>query len=62
MIGENELKEGLVMVKEQKWELVDGKKSKIQSEDKGQPVKRAELTEWIKATDTFKNWASGKLL
>ncbi|EIN14323.1 hypothetical protein PUNSTDRAFT_129962 [Punctularia strigosozonata HHB-11173 SS5] len=35
ILGADELKEGLVTVKEQRWELVDGRKAKIANEDKG---------------------------
>lgn len=62
ILGGDELKEGLVTVKEQKWEFVNGEKSKIQSSDQGTKVKRAELIEWLKSTTTFKEWASGKLI
>lgn len=62
ILGADELKQGLVTVKEQRWELVDGKKSKIQSEDKGQPVKRDELVNWLKGTEAFQAWTSGKWL
>ena len=60
ILGGDELKEGLVTVKEQKWELVDGKKVKVESADKGVKVKRSELVEWIKETRTFKEWESGR--
>ncbi|GBE77605.1 Histidine--tRNA ligase, mitochondrial [Sparassis crispa] len=60
ILGEEELKEGLVTVKEQKWELVDGKKIKIESTDKGVKVKRDELIAWLKRTQTHAEWASGK--
>ncbi|KAI0756449.1 histidyl-tRNA synthetase [Daedaleopsis nitida] len=62
ILGGDELKEGLVTVKEQKWEFVDGKKVKVESSDKGTKVKRAELIQWIKDTTTFKEWSSGKLI
>lgn len=62
ILGGDELKEGLVTVKEQKWELVDGKKVKIESADKGAKVKRAELLQWIKQTATYSEWASGKFV
>ena len=62
ILGGDELKEGLVTVKEQKWEFVDGKKVKVESNDKGTKVKRAELIQWIKDTLTFKEWSSGKLI
>ncbi|KAF8638400.1 hypothetical protein AX17_002243 [Amanita inopinata Kibby_2008] len=60
ILGVDELKQGLVTVKEQKWELVDGKKVKVESADKGVKVKRVELVEWIKATRTFVEWESGR--
>ena len=46
ILGGDELKEGLVTVKEQKWEFVEGKKEKIQSNEQGAKIKRAELVEW----------------
>ncbi|KAI0079540.1 histidyl-tRNA synthetase [Panus rudis PR-1116 ss-1] len=62
ILGGDELKEGLVTVKEQKWELADGQKRKIQSSDQGTKVKRAELIDWLKSTSTYKEWATGKLI
>ena len=62
ILGGDELKEGLVTVKEQKWQFVDGKKVKVESNDKGTKVKRAELIQWITDTPTFKEWSSGKLI
>ncbi|TBU26849.1 histidyl-tRNA synthetase [Dichomitus squalens] len=62
ILGGDELKEGLVTVKEQKWEFVDGKKLKVESTDKGTKVKRAELIQWIKDTPVYKEWSSGKLI
>ena len=56
-----ELQQGLVTVKEQKWEMVDGQKRKIESADKGVQVRRAELVEWLKNTERYKTWATGKL-
>jgi histidyl-tRNA synthetase len=61
ILGGDELKEGLVTVKEQRWELVDGKKAKIESADKGAKVKRSELIEWIKASPTYQQWSTGRL-
>ena len=49
-------------VKEQKWELVDSQKRKIESNDKGTKVRRAELIQWIQDTQTFKEWSTGKLI
>ncbi|OSD00881.1 histidyl-tRNA synthetase [Trametes coccinea BRFM310] len=62
IIGGDELKEGLVTVKEQKWHFVDGKKVKIESENKGIKIKRAELIQWLKDTPVYKDWSSGKLI
>ncbi|KAH9897667.1 histidyl-tRNA synthetase [Cubamyces lactineus] len=62
ILGGDELKQGLVTVKEQKWEFVDGKKVKVESTDKGTKVQRSELIQWIKNTPTFKDWSSGKLI
>lgn len=60
ILGEAELKEGLVTVKEQKWELKEGRKVKIESTDKGVKVRRDELVQWLKQTPTFTEWSSGK--
>lgn len=60
ILGESELKEGFVTVKEQKWELKDGQKIKIESNDKGTKVKRSELAQWLKATPMWEEWTSGK--
>jgi len=60
ILGADELKAGLVTVKEQKWQLVDGKKVKVASADKGTQVRRDELVSWLKATPTLAGWASGK--
>ena len=62
ILGESELKEGLVTVKEQAWEFVDGKKEKKKSSDKGTQVKRTELIDWIKSTKVFKDWDLGRLI
>ncbi|KII93120.1 hypothetical protein PLICRDRAFT_49196 [Plicaturopsis crispa FD-325 SS-3] len=60
ILGADELKAGVVTVKEQKWELKDGKKLKIESADKGTPMQRAELVQWLKSTPTFQEWSTGK--
>ncbi|KAJ7077592.1 histidine-tRNA ligase [Mycena crocata] len=62
ILGAEELKSGDVRVKEQKWEIVDGKKAKIQAEkgDNGTLVKREGLVEWIKDSPTFKEWVAQK--
>ncbi|TFY75696.1 hypothetical protein EWM64_g8317 [Hericium alpestre] len=62
ILGGDELKAGLVTVKEQRWQLVDGKKSKVESAEKGTQVKRAELVQWLKDTQTYKEWSNGKWL
>ncbi|KAG1716209.1 hypothetical protein ID866_949 [Astraeus odoratus] len=62
ILGADELKEGLVTVKEQKWEFVDGKKAKVQSADQGVKVQRDELVDWLKKTPTYLNWSSGRLI
>ena len=62
LLGGDELKQGLVVVKEQKWELVDGKKVKVQATDQGTKVKREELVDWIKQTPTYLGWSSGRLI
>lgn len=56
IIGTDEVEAGLVTVKEQKWELIDGKKVKIESADKGTQVKRNELVQWLKSSETWKDW------
>ena len=60
ILGGDELKQGLVTVKEQKWELVEGKKEKVMSADTGVKVKRSELVQWIKQTGTYGGWESGR--
>ncbi|KAG1879642.1 histidyl-tRNA synthetase [Suillus tomentosus] len=62
ILGGDELKEGLVTIKEQKWEFVDGKKTKVQSEDQGLKVRRDGLISWIKQTPTYQGWSSGRLI
>ncbi|THH13504.1 hypothetical protein EW146_g6723 [Bondarzewia mesenterica] len=62
ILGGDELKAGLVTVKQQLWELVDGQKRKVESADKGTQVKRSELVQWLKDTETFKGWSNGKLI
>jgi histidyl-tRNA synthetase len=64
IVGGDELKEGLVTVKEQRWELVgvEGQveKKKIDNEDKGVKVRRSELVRWLKETQVWKEWEGGK--
>ncbi|KAL5533884.1 hypothetical protein ACEPAG_344 [Sanghuangporus baumii] len=61
ILGDEELKEGLVTVKEQKWEMKNGKKTKIESADKGMKIKRAELIDWLKSSQVYKDWQVGIL-
>ncbi len=56
ILGADEVAAGLVTVKEQRWEVVEGKKIKIESADKGTQVKRTELIEWLQGTDVWKAW------
>ncbi|KAF7324865.1 Histidyl-tRNA synthetase [Mycena kentingensis (nom. inval.)] len=55
IIGADEVKRGEVKVKEQTWSVVGGQKQKIQKEkgDDGVVIKRSELVQWIKASQTF---------
>ena len=53
ILGADELAQGLVTVKEQRWEFVDGKKQKVKDADKGTKVQRSELVGWLK---TNKLW------
>jgi len=61
ILGTDELKQGLVRVKEQRWELVDGKKVKIESTSMGTQVRRDELVRWLRETETWKEWTDIKL-
>ncbi|KAK0185165.1 hypothetical protein F5146DRAFT_1071660 [Armillaria mellea] len=56
ILGGDELKAGLVTVKEQRWEFKDGVKVKVESADKGAKVKRDELITWLKNSDVWKTW------
>lgn len=49
ILGENEMAAGLVTVKEQRWELSNGQRSKIINDSQGEKVKRQELIAWLKA-------------
>lgn len=62
LLGGDELKQGMVVVKEQRWEFVDGKKAKVQAADQGTKVKREDLIDWIKQTPTYQSWSSGRLI
>ena len=59
ILGADELQEGIVTVKEQKWEMVDGKKTKIESADKGTKILRADLISWLKATRPYQDSQKG---
>lgn len=62
ILGGDELKQGLVTVKEQVWELKDGVKVKIEDTSKGTSVKRADLVQWIKQTELYTKWTSGRFV
>ncbi|KAI0320041.1 histidyl-tRNA synthetase [Amylostereum chailletii] len=62
IVGVDELKAGLVTVKQQRWEFKDGKKVKVESEEKGTQVKRSELVQWLKSTPVYQQWESAKLI
>lgn len=62
ILGADELKAGLVKVKVQRWQLTDGKKTKVEDTDTGREVKRAELVDWLKDTQVYKEWSTGKWL
>ena len=47
-------------VKEQKWDLIEGKKVKIESADKGTQVKRDELVQLLKSSETWKEWTGSR--
>lgn len=57
ILGETEIKQGLVTVKEQTWELREGKREKINNDDTGVQVKRDELIEWLKGREGYREWA-----
>ena len=48
-------------VKEQRWEVKGGQKVKIPSVDKGVQVKRSELVQWLKGSETWKEFESARL-
>ena len=47
-------------VKEQQWEFKEGQKKKVEIKDKGIKVKRSELVQWLKQSETWKAWESTK--
>lgn len=60
ILGADELKQGLVNVKEQVWEMQNGQKVKKQSEEKGVAVKRDELAQWLKNTAAYNEWRNSR--
>ncbi|KAF9483342.1 histidine-tRNA ligase [Pholiota conissans] len=60
ILGAEELAAGLVTVKDQKWDFVDGQKVKIPNADLGVKVKRTELVQWLRATDVWKASAASE--
>ncbi|KAH6910988.1 histidine-tRNA ligase [Coprinopsis sp. MPI-PUGE-AT-0042] len=56
IVGADELAQGVVTVREQRWEVVDGKKAKVENADKGTQVKRSELIQWIKSSKAWQQW------
>jgi len=63
ILGQDELKQGFVTVKEQRWELKDGVKSKIKTaeDERGKLVERAKLAEYLKGSQILKDWSAGIL-
>ena len=51
ILGESELKEGMVTVKEQRWETMDGVKQKVVNTSQGEKVERAKLIELLKNSE-----------
>ncbi|KAJ3509278.1 hypothetical protein NLJ89_g5304 [Agrocybe chaxingu] len=59
ILGADQVKAGLVTVEEQRWQLVNGEKVKIESADKGTQVKRDELVNWLKKSEMWGEWEAG---
>jgi histidyl-tRNA synthetase len=53
ILGENELQEGMVTVKEQRWEILDGVKQKVPNTSQGEKVERAKLVESLKRSEAW---------
>jgi len=53
ILGESELKEGMVTVKEQRWETMGGVKQKVENSSKGEKVERAKLIELLKNSEAW---------
>lgn len=62
ILGADELKAGVVTVKEQRWQFENGLKTKLQDSNRGATVKRSELVDWLKLQQVLKDWDSGKLI
>ncbi|KAF8899320.1 hypothetical protein BD779DRAFT_1488190 [Infundibulicybe gibba] len=60
ILGADELKDGLVTVKEQRWEMIEGQKVKLESSDKGTKVERRNLIEWLKNSKAYNDWKQGE--
>jgi histidyl-tRNA synthetase len=53
ILGESELKEGMVTVKEQRWETTDGVKQKVVNASQGEKIERAKLIEFLKNSEAW---------
>jgi histidyl-tRNA synthetase len=62
ILGADELRDGKVTVKEQRWQFVDGKKEKIQSTSKGELIERATLISYLKQSNALQQWETGRLI
>ena len=62
ILGTDELREGAVTVKEQRWQLASGVKEKIQDTNRGITVKRDELIPWLKSQQVIIDWQGGRLI
>jgi histidyl-tRNA synthetase len=54
ILGENELREGMVTVKEQRWEMREGVKEKVVNTSQGEKVDRARLLAFLKSSEAWK--------
>lgn len=55
ILGESELQEGFVTVKEQIWETVGDTKQKAKDDSQGHKVARNELISWLKGSNAWKS-------
>jgi histidyl-tRNA synthetase len=53
ILGESELKEGMVTVKEQRWETIDGVKQKVVNTSQGEKIERGQLVEFLKSSEAW---------